>query len=52
MANYTANNEEKYQIVCPYCFNEAAGGKPFSHKEKKLRLGYIIFLSGKILYHI
>lgn len=37
MANYTANNEEKYQIVCPYCFNEAAGGKPFSHKEVHFR---------------
>ena len=37
MANYTANNEEKYQIVCPYCFNEAAGGKPFSHKDVHFR---------------
>lgn len=37
MENYTANNEEKYQIVCPYCFNEAAGGKPFSHKDVHFR---------------
>lgn len=27
----------EYPIICPYCFNQAAGGRPFSHKDVHFR---------------
>lgn len=27
----------EFPIICPYCFNQAAGGRPFSHKDVHFR---------------